>query len=129
MVMEASPLLLPCDEEHAATAATRADAASAQASFLNLALGELTSLPPRAGEAPLLWSMLPLRSFVLVSRGDVLLWEATKFAECGNAVRRIDATSISGPPFTAARLRLQAILRSCRIILSIFPEIFLDDEG
>ena len=65
MVMEASPLLLPCDEEHAATAATRADAASAQASFLNLALGELTTLPPRVGEAPLLWSMLsPFAHFV-----------------------------------------------------------------
>jgi hypothetical protein len=63
MVMEASPslpwdVLPPEDEEHAATATTRADAASALASFLNLALGELTTLPPRAGEAPLLWSML-----------------------------------------------------------------------
>src|SRR6201995_1025945 len=63
MVMEASPslpwdVLPPWDEEHAATATTRADAASALASFLNLALGELTTLPPGAGEAALLWSML-----------------------------------------------------------------------
>jgi hypothetical protein len=63
MVMEASPLLPwdalpPEDEEHAATATTRAGAASAAASILNLALGDWTTLPPRAGEAPLLWSML-----------------------------------------------------------------------
>lgn len=60
IVMDVSPppLLLPWAEEQAATVVTRASAASAQAALLNLALGELASLPPRTGEAPLLWSML-----------------------------------------------------------------------
>jgi hypothetical protein len=60
MVMDASPPLLPLpdEDEHAATAARSAGAATAQARFLNLALRELTSLPRRAGEAPLRWSML-----------------------------------------------------------------------